>query len=172
LTKFLPTPANALRGGITYGIGDTVASLLLHQFSWVRLLGIALVGATLYAWEVPIAFRWIARVVHGKSYRSIRSVLLAMAYFNPLWIARHLLIINLLSGNWALIGWGLLLTAAKSFGGNLPLPLVANYFIQNKVPLKHRFLVSSCFSAVMVVYYALSATWFGAEPAPPPALNP
>ncbi len=161
MKRFLPTPANALRGGITYGLGDTVAALLLGQFSWLRLLGIVFVGATLYAWEVPVAFRWIARVVHGKPYRAVRSVLLAMVYFNPLWIARHLLIINALSGLWSAIGWGLLLTAWKSFVGNLPIPLAANYVIQNRIPLKHRFLVSSCFSALMVVYYALSAKWFG-----------
>ncbi len=161
MRRFLPTPANALRGGLTYGVGDTTAALLLDEFSWGRLLGIVAVGATLYAWEVPVAFRWIARVVHGKPYRAMRSVLLAMAYFNPLWIARHLAIILLLSGQGATIGAGLLLTAGKAFLGNLPLPLAANYVIHNKVPSHHRFLASSCFSALMVVYYALSATWFG-----------
>ncbi|MBU6122913.1 hypothetical protein [Hymenobacter siberiensis] len=48
---------NHVRGFLIYAAGDTAAALLLHQFSWLRLLGMALVGGLLYSTEVPAYFR-------------------------------------------------------------------------------------------------------------------
>jgi hypothetical protein len=147
---------NVIRGGLVYAVGDTLAALILHDFSWTRMLGIALVGATVYAFEVPNYFRWIARVES----RILRTGL-AILYFNPLWVARHLAFVALFSGVPETIGLTMLRTAGYSFAVNIPISLSGNYLIQNKVPLSWRFLASSVFSGLMALYYALSAVWFG-----------
>ena len=43
---------------------------------------------------------------------------------------------------------------------DIPVSLIANYLIQNKVRLDWRFISSALFSALMAVYYALSETIF------------
>ena len=151
-----------LRGGLIYTAGDTAAALLTGAFSPARTLGILLVGATVYAFEIPNYFRWIDRRVTGATGpgAAIRRTGLAMLYFNPLWIARHLLFIRLFSGQFNQIGWPLLHTGLTSFLVNIPISLTANYLIQNRVPLRWRFVASAAFSALMAVYYALSAVWF------------
>ncbi|SNC67876.1 hypothetical protein SAMN06265337_2102 [Hymenobacter gelipurpurascens] len=152
---------NHLRGALIYAAGDTAAALLQHDFSWSRLLGVALVAGTVYAWEVPTYFRWIdRRVPHRPGWTAqLRRASLALAYFNPLWIARHFVFIRLASGHLDTITWALLPMAARSFLLNVPVSLAVNYFIQNKLRPDRRFLVSALFSGVMAVYYALSATW-------------
>ncbi|WBO84935.1 hypothetical protein [Hymenobacter yonginensis] len=152
---------NHLRGLVIYAAGDTAAALLLHQFSWGRLGGMALVGGTLYSLEVPAYFRWIDRQVPpapGLRRRLTRAAL-SLLYFNPLWIARHLLFIKLFSGLWQEVSWGLLAVAGRSFLLNIPVSFTANYLIQNHVSARWRFVASALFSGLMAVYYALSAVW-------------
>lgn len=152
-----------LLGGLIYAIGDTTASLLLNEFSYFRLLGIFILGATLYAFEMPIAFNWIEQKVSHleKGFkRSIIKTLLAMLYFNPIWIVRHLIFIKIISFNFDSINFVLLRIAFLSFLINIPLSLIGNYTIQNKIPLKYRFIGSVIFSAFMAVYYAMSTVWF------------
>ncbi len=144
-----------------YPAGDTVATLLLHQFQATRLLGVAALGSLLYAREIPAYFRWIDRRVParpGLGGKLLRATL-GLLYFNPLWIARHLLLIHLFSGRLELINWQLLSIATRSFALNVPVSLAANYLIQNHVPPPRRFLASAIFSGLMAVYYALSASW-------------
>ncbi len=86
--------------------------------------------------------------------------LMAMLYFNPLWIARHLLFIKLFTGRVEEINPGLLVVASWSFLVNIPVSLAANYLIQNHVKMKWRFLASAVFSSLMAVYYALSSVIF------------
>ena len=85
---------------------------------------------------------------------------LAWAYFNPLWIARHLVFVKIFSGAWSDVSWALLTTASYSFLGSIPISLVGNFIIQNRLPERHRFLGSAIFSGLTAVYYALSAVWF------------
>lgn len=153
---------NHLRGLLIYAAGDTAAALLLHQFSWDRLAGLALVGGTLYAWEVPAYFRWIDRRVPPAPGwgRRLGRAALSLGYFNPLWIARHLLFIRLFAGQWHLVSAELLGVATRSFLANVPVSFVANYVIQNHVPPRWRFVASATFSGLMAVYYALSAEWW------------
>lgn len=153
---------NALRGLLIYAIGDTIAALILGQFALTRMLGIMTVGATVYALEIPNYFRWIdSRAPHDGSLRAIAlRTLLALSYFNPLWIARHLLFIYLFSGAWSAINWGILRTAGISFAVNIPIALVGNHIIQNKIPYEWRFFSSALFSSLMAIYYALSAVLF------------
>ncbi|WP_222611303.1 hypothetical protein [Winogradskyella echinorum] len=153
---------NILKGALIYSAGDTIAVLLLDEFSLTRLLGMMLVGATFYAFEIPNYFDWIVKKTQFLN--GIKATLvktgLAIAYFNPLWIARHLLFIKLFSGQFEAIGWNLLEIAFWSFLANILISFIANYIIQNRFKLKWRFLGSAIFSALMAIYYALSETLF------------
>lgn len=154
--------SNVIRGGLIYATGDTVAALLSDGFSWPRVAGILLVGCTVYAFEIPNYFRWIDRQMRRPEglRAALWRTLLAMLYFNPVWIARHLLFLYLCTARFDAIGWSLLAVGTKSFLVNIPVSLAANYTIQNKIPLRWRFVASAVFSALMAVYYALSAIWF------------
>jgi hypothetical protein len=170
-------PANALRGALIYGGGDALAAAILGEFSLVRLAGMAALGGSLYALEVPNWFHWIDRRVAAGTRISTRTDIgtgttpgwwpavqrtaLALAYFNPLWIARHLLIIAWLRGDPDPLHWGLLATATWAFLANLPLALLANYGIQNLLPARLRFTASALYSALMAVYYAAAEALFG-----------
>lgn len=146
---------DVLRGLLIYSAGDTVAALLTCGFSLPRLLGIMAVGAVVYSWEIPAWFDYIS-----KRYRGMARAGMAVLYFNPLWIARHLAFICLFSGQTGDIGPGLLKTALKGFAVNLPVAFIANYLIQNRVPLKWRFLSSAVFSSLMAIYYPLCRVIF------------
>lgn len=160
--KFDYTRTNIIRGFLIYATGDTVAALLQNQFSWSRLAGMMLLGATVYAFEIPNYFKWIDTKLENKPsfLNSVQRTALSMVYFSPIWVFRHLIFIKLFSGKFDDISWDLLRVASISFLVNLPVSFTANYLIQNKVALKHRFMVSALFSAVMAVYYALAANWF------------
>lgn len=151
-----------LRGALIYSAGDTIAALLLHEFSLYRLLGMVFIGATVYALEIPNYFAWIDRktsTVHGIQ-KTMAKTGLAILYFNPLWIARHLFFIKLFSGNFEQIDSNVFIIAWWSFLANIPISFIANFIIQNKIRLDWRFLASAIFSALMAIYYALSETIF------------
>ena len=121
-----------------------------------------IIGATLYALEIPNYFAWIDKKTAKLSgvKLTLTKTSLAIAYFNPLWIYRHLLFIKLFSGNFDEINTGLIGIALLSFLVNIPISFIANYGIQNKIKLHWRFLASATFSALMAIYYALSETIF------------
>ncbi len=154
---------NIIRGSMIYAVGDTAAALIAHEFSVLRLVGILIIGGTLYAFEIPNYFNWIdKKVSHTANFKAkLTRASLAILYFNPLWIARHILLIKLLMGQYQQIGWGLITIGAISFLVNIPISISANYLIQNKIALRHRFIASAVFSGLMAVYYSLSAVWFG-----------
>ena len=153
--------ANALRGLLIYGGGDSFAALVLGEFSLLRLAAVAVLGATFYAIEIPNWFHLIDRLAPGRA--SLRTALartvLALAYFNPLWIARHLAIIRLAGGQ--ALSFTLFSTAATAFVANIPLALAANWLIQNRLPARWRFTASALYSALMAIYYAMSQACFG-----------
>lgn len=126
------------------------------------MLGMLLIGATIYAFEIPNYFTWIdQKTVSLNGFKkTLAKTSLAIAYFNPLWIFRHLVFIKLFSGNYAQINIQLFLIAVWSFIANIPISLVANFIIQNKIRLDWRFMASAIFSAAMAIYYALSETIF------------
>ena len=154
--------ANIFKGALIYSAGDSIAAFVLDEFSLYRLVGIMCVGATVYAFEIPNYFDWIVKKTqHLKGIKAtLMKTGLAILYFNPLWIARHLLFINLFSGQVENINFSLLEIAFWSFLANIPISFVANYIIQNRFKIKWRFLGSAVFSAVMAIYYALSASIF------------
>jgi len=153
---------NILKGAIIYSIGDTIAALFLGEFLLTRLLGMIFVGATFYAFEIPNYFAWIEKTTAAyKGFLlSIYKTALAILYFNPLWIARHLLFILVFSNKFGDVSWDLLRVALLSFLVNIPISLIANFIIQNKMPYKWRFFASAIFSALMAIYYALSIVIF------------
>ncbi len=161
--KLLPTRRDAISGAVVYAAGDTAAALLLGQFSLLRLLGMALIGATVYAVEIPAWFRRIeartSSIPRGLRLLAVRTGL-ALLYFNPLWIARHLLFILLLRLEWGAIEPAILWTACLSWLVNIPVSALGNAVIQTGIPLKWRFLGSSVFSGLLAVYYAYSGEWF------------
>ncbi|VAW40785.1 hypothetical protein MNBD_GAMMA01-246 [hydrothermal vent metagenome] len=152
---------NVIRGAIVYSVFDAAAALYLQQFSWLRFFGIMLVGATIYTFEIPNYFAWIEKQCarYNGYQQQIKKTIYALVYFNPLWIARHLLIIDLLT-----IGsssFSILKIALISFVVNIPISLFVNFFIQNQIKLSSRYIASAVFSGVMAVYYAFSRVLFG-----------
>ncbi|MEN8209722.1 MAG: hypothetical protein ABFR50_10790 [Candidatus Fermentibacteria bacterium] len=160
--KFRYTASNVIRGVLIYSIGDTIASVILSEFSLVRVLGIMLIGGTVYAFEIPNYFRWIDTKTAGINglRGSFSRAGLAILYFNPLWIARHLLFIQILQGSWNSVNWILLRLGFYAFIANVPVAFAANYVIQNRISLKWRFFASAVFSSLMAIYYALSQVIF------------
>jgi len=156
------TLPNILRGMLIYSAGDTIACLISNSFSLNRLLGMIFIGGVVYALEIPNYFSWINRTIDEskKAADQIKRTLLAMAYFNPLWIARHLLFINLFTGHWENMTFNLLRAGLLSFAFNIPVSLTANWIIQNYIGIKYRFIASATFSAIMAIYYSLSEVLF------------
>ena len=154
---------DVLFGLVVYAAGDTVATLILGTYNPLRMLGMMLVGATVYAFEIPNYCERI-EICSNRVCGPVRSALtrtgLALLYFNPLWIARHLLFIAIFSGNWSDIGISILMTALISWLVNIPISITGNAVIQLAIPLRWRFLGSSVFSALLAVYYALAGVWF------------
>jgi len=152
---------DSFSGALIYGFGDTAASLLTNEFQTSRMLGIMLLGGTLYAYEIPRYFAWIERNIKPSNvWGRFTRALLAQAFFNPLWIARHLALIYFFSGRYSDIDWNLLGIGLDSFVRIVPFALCANYIIQNRIPLSWRFLCSALFSSSMAFYYALSEVFF------------
>lgn len=142
--------------------GDTIAAFFNNEGDIWRSLGIFVIGSTLYALEIKTYFRWIDKKVNvfaGLKRVWIKTCL-ALLYFNPLWIARHLCIVFLLSDKVDQINVTLLKTAFNAFLVNIPVSVFANYIIQNKTPLEYRFWASALFSGVMAIYYSMSSVWF------------
>ncbi|HDN26445.1 MAG TPA: hypothetical protein ENG03_05010 [Thioploca sp.] len=154
---------NILNGVIIYSVGDSIAALILDDFSISRWLGMMLVGGTFYALEVPNYFRWIdSKTANGGNLLdSVKRTMLAMLYFNPVWIARHLFFIHLFSGNGHQMSWTLITVSIWSFVVNIPISLLGNHIIQNKLPYHWRFFGSAVFSGLLAIYYAFSEDFFG-----------
>lgn len=153
---------SAFYGGLIYVGGDTIATLISDSFQFQRLAGMFILGATLYAIEIPAYFAWLdRRYAEPSSSNALKRMLLALAFFNPVWIGRHLAFIELFAGRWHNLGWHLISLATTSFIYCVPVSLLMNYLIQNVLPLRWRFVASSLYSAVLAIYYALTEVLFG-----------
>ena len=160
--KIKYTKQNIYTAIIVYGIGDSIATLIVNNFLWTRLLGVIIIGATIYALEIPNYFNWIETKIKNKTpkKRAFQKTLLALIYFNPLWIFRHLVFLKWISNDFNFSYKGLFIISIFSFFVNIPISIFGNFIIQNKISLKRRFLASGIFSALMAIYYALSETLF------------
>jgi len=153
---------NAWMGGLVYAGGDTLATLITDDFLYYRAIGVFILGATLYAWEIPSYFHFLNHRYRDRNFtNACKRMLYSSLFFNPLWIARHLIFIALFSGQWHTVDINILSISTYSFLYALPLCLIVNYMIQNKINLEWRYVASSCFSAFMAVYFALSDLLFG-----------
>jgi hypothetical protein len=158
----LITLENAFYGGLIYAGGDSIATLINHSFQWQRLIGMFMLGATLYAIEIPAYFAWLDKRYAQPSWgNALKRMLLALGFFNPLWIARHLAFIEFFAGRWHNIDWHLVTMATTSFLYCVPVSLLMNYLIQNVLSLRWRYVASSVYSAVLAIYYALTEVLFG-----------
>lgn len=158
----MPDWRTALRGGLIYASGDSIATLITGEFQLQRALGILIIGSTLYAAEIPAYFLWLDRTTGNTDrWSPLKRAVMAQAFFNPLWIARHLMFIRLFSSRWTEIDTQLLCIGLDSFLHIVPVGLPINYVIQNRIPLNWRFLASAFYSALMAIYFALSEVWFG-----------
>ena len=149
-----------LNGLLIFATGDTIAALILHEFLWTRMLGMMLVGGFIYTSEIPAYFRWIENQslqFKTRFKRSFFKTSMVLLYFNPLWIARHLFFIKLFSFAWHDVSWHLLYIGGISYMVNIPISFCGNVIIQVIMPLRYRFYGSAVFSALMAIYYALSA---------------
>ncbi|MGR9116569.1 MAG: hypothetical protein ACU85E_12445 [Gammaproteobacteria bacterium] len=152
---------DSLHGALVYGAGDSAAALMADEFQFSRMIGMMILGGSLYAIEIPCYFAWIERRIKPSSViNRITRALLAQAFFNPIWIARHILLIKCFSGRFSDIHWQLIGFGFDAFEHIFPFAFCVNYAIQNFIPLAWRFLASALFSASMAFYYALSEVLF------------
>ena len=154
--------SDILKGFLVYSIGDSIAAVMLGEFQLTRILGVMLIGSTIYAFEIPNYFNWIESKSKSKvgQNKSLQKTLLALLYFNPLWIFRHLLFLKIFSFEFEFSITSLFIVSFFSFIVNIPISIFGNFIIQNKIKLNNRFLASAIFSALMAIYYALSETIF------------
>jgi hypothetical protein len=159
--KITFTKKNIIQGATVFSFGDAIAAYLLNELTLFRVMGMMIIGGSIYAFVIPNYFKWISqRCAKYSGYKwKIAKTLYALAYFNPLWIARHLLFIAFLnqSNN---ISLSMIQVAFMSFVVNVPIAIAGNYSIQNFVSLPNRFLASAIFSGIMAVYYAYSTVLF------------
>jgi len=102
--KSLITKRNCIQGAIIFTLGDSCAALLTGEFQVSRLIGMMLLGGTLYAVEIPWYFAWIERRFERQGIVNwLKRAVIAQAFFNPLWIARHLAFIHCFTGQFAAI---------------------------------------------------------------------
>jgi len=160
--RLLFSARNSISGFFVYSAGDTIATLLTGNFSVARMVGMAFLGAMIYAIEIPSWFAFIDKTIPKKDdlESKTKRILLAVAFFNPIWIARHMLFISLFSGKWQSLSWNILGAATMSFLTNIPVSIFVNYCIQNKLRPEWRYYASSAFSALMGIAYALAAVYF------------
>jgi hypothetical protein len=177
-----------VEGFIVYGLGDLLAQIILGKASIIRTIGIGFIGGTVYALEVPLWFRMIENTFCHASDK-IRAcmmfkqpdnndccyldykgrTLMAMSYFNPIWIARHMFflsLLNALSAGIAVISpfhefLHLIPVATKSFVICIPITVVGNYIVQNRISMKYRLIGSAVLSAVCVFWFAIAKVLFG-----------
>ena len=160
---------------LIYPFGDVVAQLILGELSLWRFLSLCFLAFAFYIWEIPKWFNMLDSVKTEKSNLITKLFLTkdfrlnwlgrtfgAIAYFNPLWIARHMFFISLskvscfcLFGFVGLISSSLVL-GVKSFLANLPISIIGNYIIQVKLKSEYRFLGSVLLSSFMAICYALA----------------
>lgn len=175
---------NTIVACLLYPIGDLIGQLILGGFNLERTICITLIGSLLYRFEVPAWFSFIdkLRVSDQNQQRFgflfktgepdnhplnwLGRTLGSMLYFNPLWIARHIFIIYMASHHMQLnmgpmeaVGH-FILTGGKAFLTNMPISVIGNYIIQQKLKPEQRFLGSATLSGIFSITYAIEYIFF------------
>ena len=155
---------DAITGAVLFATGDSIGTLLTGDFMYQRMLGMLFLGGSLYAWEIPSYFYFLQHRFNQSGYlNAIKRTLSAALFFNPLWIARHMLFIKVFAGKWMTISADILVLATQSFIYCFPASLLANYMILNVISYRWRFFYSSIYSALTVIYFALSEVIFASS---------
>ena len=167
-----------LATALIYPLGDAIAQLILHEFSFYRVLSLTILALVFYQWEIPTWFQFLDSieisnqktttipmfhtVLHQDSKLNwLGRTVGAMIYFNPLWIARHMFFISLSRGNLESVGFNALILSSvilgtKSFLVNLPISILGNFIVQVKLKLEHRFLGSVILTSLLTICYAMA----------------
>jgi len=174
------TALNNVAGWLVYPLGDLIGQLIGGNLNIARIVAIALAGGIIYRREIPAWFAFLVRFkvspstarrfpfmrlilkddADGLKLNWLGRTLGATIYFNPLWMARHMMIIMLATHSWVTFNWAQALADAlvlgvKAYVCNLPMTLVGNYIIQERLPFKYRLAGSSLLSALVSIVYAL-----------------
>ena len=125
--------------------------------------------------DTELRYPILKRLVHedetGLRFNWLGKTLGAALYFNPLWIARHLFFIKVATLITPGMNWysdvdfiAVLITALKSgtisFFTNLPIALIGNYLIQERMNLRYRFVGSAVLTTVLNAKYAIEFVLF------------
>ena len=152
-----------------------------------RTVGMFLVGTFLYPLEIDAYFRWLAnsrwRVnlessTLGKLLASlfqkegdalkltaIGRTIGAALFFNPIWVARHFTFIELFTKLPQGVNLKFIVTyfisslkpGLISFIYGLPLSLIGNYVVQEKMRLELRVIGSAILTLIFAIYYGVMA---------------
>lgn len=176
------TKTDKFSGWIIYPVGDLIAQLILGDVSFLRLLIITLVGRYIYAIETPkwfgflatwktntepkgwVRFFWDEHL--GKYYFNwITKSVGSTFWFHPIWIARHMLVLelaNILTGQTSLLEFlpQALKLGTASFIMQFPVAILVNYIIICRVKPETRFIWASIFSGLLSIYYAVMLVYF------------
>ena len=175
------TRTDKLSGLIIYPLGDLIAQLILGDVSFLRLFFVALLGRFIYAIEIPKWFGFLASLKKRNPVTIISQTFWekeneqphlnwlgktigATVWFHPIWIARHMLVIelaNIVSGKTDFIEFlpEALKLGTMSYIGQFPVAVVVNYIIICKLSEKTRFIWSSVFSGLLAIYYAIGRAY-------------
>lgn len=174
-----------LVGWIVYPLGDLVGQLIVGEVNFLRAGILMLAGGLIYRLEIPAWFKLIDSVsprrhtIENHAFLTLVTrtdqdavklnwlgrTVGAMAYFNPVWIARHMMFIMLATTSFAKVSLATFFLAALSTGSisfltNLPLSFLGNYLIQVHLPLRYRFLGSALFTTLLTIKYAIEYRLF------------
>ena len=178
------TKLDKISGWLLYPISDLIAQLIIGDVSLLRIFIVAVVGRYVYAIETPKWFGFLAtwarlntpqglsRFFWSKSetestyqFNWLSKTLGTTFWFNPLWIARHMIILelaNILTGKTGFISFlpQALYLGSVSFLMQLPVTLVVNYIIICHLTERTRFFWASVFSGTLSIYYAVMKVYF------------
>ncbi|EKE03353.1 MAG: hypothetical protein ACD_20C00214G0023 [uncultured bacterium] len=167
---------------LLYPIGDAIAQLILQEFNIYRFIALTLAALLIYQWEIPIFFKLIenAKLSENKftslpafkvflnqdmRFNWIGKTIAVTLFFNPFWISRHMLIIELGTTHWASINFfefsiTSLELGYKLFLVTLPIVFIGNFIVQNKISHKNRFLGNAVLSGLLAIFYAVGYRFF------------
>jgi hypothetical protein len=183
LFKAIPiTKIDKLSGLIIYPLGDLIAQLIVGEVSILRLFFVTLLGRYIYAIETPKWFGFlaiwkrptmplgffgyfVAPIKDGVALNWLGKTLATTLWFNPLWIARHMLVLelaNIVTGKTSFMAFlpHAISLGSVSFVMQFPVAVVVNYIIICRLNDNSRFIWASIFSGALAIYYAIMRVYF------------
>lgn len=164
---------------LLYPISTFIGQWISNDFHYGSLLTLTLAAVLFYQWEIPMFFKAVEEYRASdklysklklffneeKAINPIGKTAAATLYFNPLWISRHMIFITLGAVPLASINWIELIDTSirkgsMSFLVTMPVVLIGNYIVQNKISLEKRFLGNAVLSGILVLAYAIGYKFF------------